>query len=1188
MGKERFTTEQLWAAETRGGTVLVSAAAGSGKTTVLVERVLGILTDTRRPVSADRLLIVTFMRDAAAEMRERLNKALSERIEQEPDNLYLRRQKLLLQKAAIGTIHSFCSSCLREFFAAAGVAPDFRIAEPSEIKLIQNEALTALIDESYGEMSGDLQSLINTLSADRSSSALSSLISRTNAFISAYPDPEEKLQELSQIYSGESDPESSVWCQYLLSHCRDTISYLLRFIERTLNIISYSPEVEEKYAPVFESDAEQLEMLIDAARLGWSSARSAFFAVNFAVTPRISGDPQGKEEAKSARKCIKDTIEQLSAYFHLTDEDYAAESVHLSSAVKTLCELTLSYRKAVSARKAEKRILEFDDLEHMTADLLFKKTPQGYERTDIARELSHRYDEILLDEYQDTNYTQDLIFRAISREDGNIIGDGTNMFMVGDVKQSIYRFRKAVPKLFIDRLNRYTPFNPNSISFPAKITLGKNFRSRPEVTGAINFFFSQLMTPERGGVQYDSDEQRLFSGRAFPAAEGMQTELHIISGAKLAADDTRDLIEARYCARLINEMIDSGFTVTDGGNMRAAEYGDFCILRRSIKGGHGDAFISQLSSLGIPVAIASDSGFFSAPEVCVVMSLLRAVDNPLLDVPLLAALRSPIFGFDCDRLAMLRSNRSKGSLYADLLSAADSGQQDCINAVQTIARLRDMAAAMPSDRLISAIYRTTGYFAAVQAADNGAAQKANLLMLMDYAHSFEGSGFKGLSRFINMVDRLIEQGEDRPCATVSSSNCVTIRTMHKAKGLEFPVCIVAGLDSTAVHTYAADSAVFHNELGIGLNIYDQKRRIKYPSVQRQAIELAAISDDIDEELRVLYVALTRAVDKLIMLDTVSSASSLESRINSAAGLVFDYGIDKFALGQSPSCGKWLIACALRHPNGEQLREKSGREFIKPIETDVPLDIKIISADDVMLMPIETPDIIEQTEYAPDAELSQLIRERMSYSYPYRRLHDVPSKVTASGTHAGGLAHIAAARPSFMQEQGLSPTERGTALHKYMQFCDFSLAAVSPEKECVRLTAAGHLSANEAQAVDFGKVRAFFSSDMGELLKETISFEREWRFTAELEPRFLCYFTDADASGETVVLEGECDLLLYTNDGVAVVDYKTDRVSHASQLIDHYLPQLQLYASAVRQITESDNVRCYIYSFALSQLIALDV
>lgn len=1188
MGKEMFTKEQLWAAEARGGTILVSAAAGSGKTTVLVERVMGMLTDPQSPVSADRLLIVTFTRASAAEMRDRLNRALAARLESEPHNLQLRRQKLLLQKASIGTIHSFCSSCLREFFAAAGIAPDFRIAETAELKIIKNEVLSELIENEYAKKDEQFNALCTLISDEKNGSTIEEMVSSIDEFITVYPDPESKLHEIAGMYDSDEAPEHSVWGRYLLDCCRDYTAYALKIIDRALDEMSYNPALAEKYAPSFENDAEQLNALLAQIDNGWDCTYHAIRSISFKQLASAPSDAWGKEAAQAARNRVKDIVkEKLPEFSMVTSEEFHSDMKRFSPAVKKLCEMALAYRRGVAARKAELHILDYDDLEHMTAHLLFRPCGEGYERTDAACEIAQRYDEILIDEYQDTNYTQDLIFRAISREEGRLIGDGTNMFMVGDIKQSIYGFRKAAPKLFLDRLNRYTPYNPDNPVFPAKITLGKNFRSRREVTDAVNFFFSQLMTVERGGVLYDSDEQKLFCGRKFPEAENRETELHILSGAAAEDNDTRDIVEARYCARLIRKMTDEGFMVTHNGEMRPAQYGDFCILRRSIGSGHGDAFVSQLTELGIPVSMSSKKGFFAAPEICVMLSLLRAVDNPLLDIPMLAALRSPIFGFDCDRIVMLRSNIKGRSLYSDILAGAAAGEEDCARAVQLLSNLRDMAAAMPSDRLISAIYRRTGYLAAVQAAENGDAKKANLLLLMDYARSFEGSGYKGLSRFLTTIDRLLEQGEDRAPAAAAAENCVTIRTMHGAKGLEFPICIIAGLGSNQNIESLKGPILTHNDFGLGLEMRDPVYRLKYHTAHRKAVKTASFSEETDEELRVLYVALTRAVDKLIMVSTTVSNHKTESFISGAADMIFRGGIEPFSLGISPSLGKWLTACALRHPDGDILRKAADLARSNIAETDVPLRVEIIDAENELLAKIADETPTERKEFASDENIIEQIRTRLDYEYPFAQLHSVPSKVTASGTHASFDSHIGDTRPSFLQEKGLSATEKGTALHKFMQFCDFELAAVSPEKESERLVREGHISAHEASSVDFEKVRKFFSGDMAALLARTAAKEREWRFTVLLESQYLSYFTETDAQDEKVILEGECDLLLTTDDGYVVVDYKTDRVNSASILTERYTPQLKLYASAVRQIFGTDKVKCCIYSFTLGELIDVD-
>ncbi len=1201
MGRDRFTQEQLWAADTRGGSVLVSAAAGSGKTTVLVERVIGMLTDPDSPVSADRLLIVTFMRDAATEMRDRLGRALSERIEKEPNNIRLHRQKMLLQKATIGTIHSFCNLCLKEFFASAGIAPDFRVVETAEMKMIRNEVLSELIEREYADSDEAFSALIDLAADKRGDAKLNDLIVSLDCFVGAFPEPEEKLNELARMYEAESTPENTVWGAFLLSYCSDYIKYTVRCAKRAIERVRQYPEVSDKYIELFATEAEMISTLVDSVSKGWDCAYNALKSINFVDLSKnclsIKNGTPGKKEGVAIRSEYKKIfVDKVAKIINITGEEFISDRRMLQPAIKKLCELTLEYRRGVAKKKSERRALDFDDLERLMVKLLVRKTPEGYVRTAIARELSDRFDEILLDEYQDTNYTQDLIFRAISKENSDVVGDGTNMFMVGDIKQSIYRFRKAVPKLFLDRLNKYKQLEPENLEFPLKITLGKNFRSRVEVTDAVNFLFEQLMTPERGGILYDSDEQRLICGRTdFPQADCMQTELHLLEGKNKKQteedesenNDSRDIVEARYCARLIRKMVDEGFMVTGKNGLRPVEYGDFCIMRRSIKGGHGDAFISQLSAFGIPVSISTDSGFFRAPEICTVLSLLRAIDNPLLDISLFAALCSPIFGFDCDRLTELRSADMKCSLYANINAAAQAGDEDCVSALKLLSELRDMSAAMPSDRLISAIYRRTGCFAAVQAMKNGEERKENLLMLLDHARSFESSGYKGLSRFINAIDRLIENGEDFACASVVSDSTVNVRTIHKAKGLEFPVCIIAGMGGK--QNSSNEKILLHNDLGIGMKVRDKERLLVYNTAQCKAVKLANMLDDTDEELRVLYVAMTRPIDKLIMVSAGDAKTPLENYVKSAADMLFDGRIDPFSLTLSPSAGKWITAAALKHPSAGELRELAGISDDIAVKTDVPLDIRIIRQNDAMLLPAESTEQSESVPCEPDYSVTEAIGERLNYKYPYEYLHNIPTKVTASGTHSAHGSSVAGTRPSFMQEKGLSAAERGTAQHKYMQFCDFGKAAQSPEAEAERLVSTGHLSAQEASAVDYGKVRRFFSGEMSALLSKTVSMEREWRFTALLEPEHMRYFVKLEGFGdkiadEPVVLEGECDLLLFTDDGAVVVDYKTDRVSSPEQLIERYAPQLELYASAVRQVTGLQNVSCRIYSFTLSQLI----
>ncbi|MBQ4313751.1 MAG: UvrD-helicase domain-containing protein, partial [Clostridia bacterium] len=722
----KFTTEQTWAIEAHGGTILVSAAAGSGKTTVLIERVMRMLTREEKPVSADRLLIVTFTKAAAAEMRSRLGRALTERLEAQPDNQLLRHQKLLLQRARIDTIHSFCAATLREFFAPAGIAPDFRIAETAELKLLKNEILHEIIEQGYTDADEPFLALCELCGDERGEGSLESVILQIDGFVTAFPDPDEKLSELAAMYRGEVSFADTPWAVFLRDYAKEYIAYTIRLCESAIGELSSYGELDSIYRTAFEDDLACLRALYDTAIGGdWDDLYYALRSISLPRLPIVRGEVEGKERIQGLRKKIKEICEKkLPDLLPVTGAEFGGDMARLSPIVERLCGMVQSLREQFASRKAERKMLDYDDLEHLTARLLFCREDDKFMRTAIAKEMSGRFDEILIDEYQDTNYTQDLIFRAISREEGDVIGEGENMFMVGDIKQSIYGFRKAVPKLFLDRFNRYTPYDPAAPRFPARITLGANFRSRREVTEGVNYIFAQLMTPQRGGIEYN-DDQRLQGRREFPEGGDMSCELHLLDGSIYDDESGRDITEARYCADIISRMVAQGFLVTDRsaqGELRPARYSDFCIMRRSVKGAHGDAFVSELTNAGIPVSLSVDKGFFSAPEINVIMSLLRAVDNPLLDISLAAALRSPIFGFDCDMLARLRERGQRQSLYANLSQIAQEGDASAAEVMELLRVLRAMAATMPSDRLIAAVYRRTGYLAAVQAMKGGEAR----------------------------------------------------------------------------------------------------------------------------------------------------------------------------------------------------------------------------------------------------------------------------------------------------------------------------------------------------------------------------------------------------------------------------------------------------------------------------------
>jgi len=1208
----QFTADQLNAINARGGTILVSAAAGSGKTAVLVERVTRLLTDPIKPIDADRLVVVTFTKAAAAEMRERIDKCIAALLKKDPDNMALRRQKLLLGRAHIDTIHSFCASCLREFFARAGIAPDFRIADDSEIRAIRAEALTELIDEAYIENSEGFRTLVELLGDERSDRTLSRVITELADYVTAYPDPDARLAEFAAMYRSDLPVEKTGWGQWMLERVGQLMDYATALNDRALDELTLYPEIEEKCRPVFDADGALFASIKEMALTGdWDGIYSLINSSGIfqrmggpgkmSDGTKFSDDPdyQRINAGRSARKDIVSS--RLAALMCADSAGFAEDREKLEPMVTELCRLTEKYRRSLARRKADRKLLDYDDLEHMTADLLFYEKDGAICRTDTAKELAERFDELLIDEYQDTNYTQDLIFRAISSEQTEEIGQGSNLFLVGDIKQSIYSFRKAVPRLFLDRLKAYPLYDPDAPQFPAKIILDRNFRSRPEVTEAVNFVFEQIMTEQRGGITYD-EEQRLVTGRPFPEGSGFETELHLISSktflaeedengeaAESEADDDRCTVEARYCARLVQQMVGRTM-VTDGETLRPAEYGDFCIMRRGVRSGAGQAFIEQFEALGIPVSVSVDEGYFRQPEVCVMLSLLRAVDNPLLSIPLTAALRSPIFGFDSRSLAALRAEGRKEHVYLSLLRKAKEGDRLCVQAAELIESLRTAAAAMPCDRLLRLIYNRTGYLAAVQSMPNGSQRRGNLLLLLEYAKTSESTGSHGLAGFLRMMERMEEDGRAQSSAPVGG-NCVTVRTMHNAKGLQFPICIVSGLGGNKNNSILSSPLPIHERLGVGAGIYDLRRRLRYPTVQQKVIARARFSDEVDEELRVLYVAMTRAVDKLILVSAAARNTTVDRVLQGVTANITEEGIPPLWLESSPSMGSWVTACALRHPDNAVLREDFSGIY-DSLESSCPFAIKVVPGFDPMLAPVETAEQQQEAAPQPDETVVDALRRSMDYSYPYANMGDVPAKVTASQTHKHGFdspetdsgqkIHISPTRPSFMMSQGLTPTERGTALHRFMQFCDLERARTDAAAEVRRLVKSRFLTQREGEAVDTGRVAKLFGGELGAMMDGAGEVHREWRFTVELPAERLSLFTQAKHPGEMIVLQGECDLLLINNDEAIVVDYKTDQVKSTDVLIERYRDQLVLYADAVTAVTGLP-VRCYIYSFKLSEL-----
>ena len=1174
-----WTPEQKNAIEARGGTLLVSAAAGSGKTAVLVQRVIGRITDERDPVDADRLLVVTFTKAAAAEMNARISAGIAALLESDPGNVRLQRQQILLSRAKIGTIDSFCSDLVRENFFKLGIPPDFRILEDSEMAVLRGEALSEVLDECYEKAEPAFLEFVEEFSSGRDDAKIAATVDRLYDFIRSHPFPERWLAEKAALYDHPGPAGESVWGKSILGFAGEAVDYAVSLTKNALARLSSDAELSAAYSDALRSDLASLSALREAVASGdWElCARRADISFARFRPVRGRGEDPLKNSAATARKEVRAVVSRVASLFSGSQRDWDAELSRLAPAVGMLFRVTERFGEALAQKKAERHAADFGDLEHWALKLLVRETPDGFERTPDAKELSGRYEEIMVDEYQDTNEAQDMIFRALSR-------DETNLFLVGDVKQSIYRFRQAMPQIFLRRRAAFPGYDPEKSEFPACIALGRNFRSRSGVTGAVNFVFRQLMSRRAGELDYTKAEE-LVPGADYPPEEEPSAALEVIdlSGSGLKKDSDLIRVESRRIAERIYSMTGGTHFATDRGKRRPFVYRDFCILLRSANR-FAHEYARELSALGIPAWADTVGGFFEASEVRTAVSLLEVVDNPMQDVPLLAMMMSPVYGFAPDEVAEIRLHTRSGRLYPALSAAAKDGDGRAAGFLSEMEAFRTLSATMPTDRLIRHLYDKTGLPELVQAMPNGELRLANLRLLLSYAKKYEANGYSGLSGFLRFIDRMRRSRADLSAAsTISeSANVVRIMSVHHSKGLEFPVCVLAGC-SRSFRRERAD-VLLHPELGPGLRLRDPATGARCSTAVREAVALEQERDEMSEELRVLYVAMTRAKEKLILMTTLDDAR--KTLVSLASRLTGEERLEPYAVRGASSISDWLLLCALRHPDAGALRALAGLPDAVTLPAKESWEFRIVNPQ-----PEEGAE--PEREPAPAAQTDPALLGRLEadldFTYPCAGLNGVCAKVAASELAAGKFAarYSASSRPAFLGESGLSPAERGTALHAYLQFADYRAAARDPERELSRLERDGFLTAQQARAVDLKAVRAFFASPVAGRILASPNVEREYRFSVEIPAGEVRAELPASLSREPVILQGAADCVFEEAGGLVIVDYKTDRERDPAKLWERYREQLSWYRRALELCTGKTVRQCLLYSFSLGREITAE-
>ena len=1146
MSQPAWTDPQRRAIEDEGGALLVSAAAGSGKTAVLVERAVRLITREEAPVDAQRLLILTFTNAAAEELRSRIARRLEEALRAQPQNTALRRQKMQLGRAFIGTIDAFCQQLVRENFIRLALPPDIAVGDAALLERLSAEVMAGVMEEMYAD--DDFAAFAALHGQARSDRAAEEAVLSLYHHTMTLPFPQRQLGRFAAMYNGAPLAETP-WAKELLARAAQALAECQSLAIANLELVLENPSLAG-YAGAVQADLDGLAPLCMLANAGdWDSLAAALRAHSFARLGACRGEEELRAAVQTRRDMLKKTVADLAGgVITCTAAEYEADCAAAGPMVAALCRAAGLYADEYYRAKLEEKVLDFGDFEHLALGLL---QGEDGERTPLAGKISARYDAVMVDEYQDTNELQDALYRCLAAPGGD------NLFFVGDAKQSIYRFRQANPGIFLAKKELYAQTPPGG--HPVEIDLGHNFRSSRAVIDGVNYLFGALMSADLGEMAYGEGERLIPGGAAADAPGGFA--VHMLDGGDAAS-------EAAWVARRIAHMVREGAPVADGEGQRPAQYGDFCILMRARK--NMPLFVRALEDEGIPVAADLADSLLDTPEVLCLASALAAVDNPGDDVALAATLLGPLFRFSPDALAALRAGDRRGRLWAALVASSD---KKCVEFVEDIRYYRALSTAVPVGRLCEALAGDTGYLSAVAAMEGGEARRENLLRFMGWAGAV-GAGLKGgLAAFV----RLLEAGKGpTPPAAKTLKGHVSLLTIHKSKGLEFPFVFLCDAAHQFQLTGYGRRVQVHTALGVGLVL--RNGDTLYPSLQAQAIRSRAQREELSEEMRLLYVALTRARQGVTVSFATKDAQKLLARLAALA----DGGVPgAFALSGQRSMAHWVLLALLCHQDGVRLLQEAG--------VPVPF-MKQRGAEGHFDICLEAPQAAPQQERkafaltaAPDPQLVQTLTESFAQTPPLRALAQVPAKLSVSALAQKGADEVRK-RPSFMYASGLSAAERGTAQHTFLQFCDFDLAAADPSAEVRRLQTQGYMAEPMAKAIDIAGVRAFFASPLMARVRAADRVLREYDFITSVPAGLVQPDLAEGLANEPVLVQGIADMVL-VKDGIAeIIDYKTDAGASAETLAARYGTQLRLYRRALEKRLELPVAKLTIWSFALAREI----
>ena len=1240
-----WSLQQEQAIYSRSQNLLVAAAAGSGKTAVLVERIIQQLLTGDNRIDITQLLVVTFTKAAAAEMRHRIGQALTKALEEGGNRRHIERQLVLLNSAAISTLHSFCQSVVRQYFYRLELDPAFRLAGDAEIALIKGDTLEDLFSSLYETGDERFYRLLEYYGGERDNDELIDLVLKLHSFACSHPWPEVWLSGLAQPFAaaGDEDIESCEWARLILNKLVFELEQLLTVYDSmTAQVVK--PGQPQAYLPVLSEERQMLADALAAARQGWRQLSNALSDVKFERMPSVKKTEASEETKKfysQGRQQAKDFVKMAAdIYFSRPPSELLADMTAMTPVISDLASLTLAFHAAFQQAKSAKNVLDFNDLEHFCLKILLdpSSTPEQIKPSPAALELRERFAEVMVDEYQDTNGVQETILRLVARDN--------NRFMVGDVKQSIYRFRLAEPSLFMEKYATYPAEATTEVS--RRIDLSHNFRSEAGILHAVNFLFTQLMT--RGAAELDyGEKERLNPGLDYPRHDQAVTgpvEVLLIdrdgggeSGQQETADgeqgdggqtdesaaemtdgaDAAELgrfeQEAWLIAKRMTELKADNRLVYDKNNgWRSLEWRDMVVLLRA-PSGKAAILLDTLRNFGIPAYAEEDSGYFQATEVRVLLALLSVIDNPRQDIPLASVLRSPLTGLTATQLAMIRIEQP-GDLWQALTvygtQGADNGLRQAVNSFLTsLEKWRNYARRRGVAELITQLYRDTGYYEYVGAMPGGTVRQANLRALYDRARQYETTNFRGLFRFLRFLERLTGDGGDMAVAKAlgEGENVVRIMSIHKSKGLEFPVVFVADLGKQFNLRDTTNPILLHKERGIGPYCYQPERRFSFPTLAWHGISHLLTMESKAEELRVLYVAFTRAREKLILVGSASKLADQCARWSRQVGRE-ETALPDSLIATARTGLDWLIPAIMRHTDGAELRKYSACDDELPVTplTEFPCrwDVGIVTPAELGAAQSAVTDshpwleLVSRLEPVPAVDTPQWLADALAWQYPHMKTVTKPAKLSVSeikrrfaeededASQPVWKRPAGSARPRFLQagKSGLTASERGTVMHTVMQQLDFSgNTSLDGIKEQVnRLVTREILRPDEAGAVDVKAIAAFASSPLGQRLRQADWVKKEMAFSLLLPAER--FYPDLAGAGETVFIQGIIDCLFADEDGIVLVDYKTDRVADAHELVHRYRVQMELYAEAAEKALGQPVAASYLYAFHTGQVVAM--